>query len=302
MNEIVRHGDKAALFPIHHLQDLKRDVEGLKANAELNSFQQFIVNDLYHLDEPQDFGARSILIVASPQPSLLRLFFTLEGKRIQALLPASYADKNRSHLRVEDYLRACLAANGRHVQYAPRLPHKLSAVHSGLARYGRNNITFVEGFGSFLNLNTFFTDIACPEDPWREIRAMDACTHCQACQKACPTGAILAERFLIDNQRCLTYFNEAGGEYEFPAWMDPGVHHTLYGCLRCQMICPQNQPYLAREGGTIEFDAAETAILMQGKPLECLPEGLRQKVDGLEMAEYLSGIPRNLRALAARTD
>lgn len=301
LTEIIRNGDKAALFPVSHLQDLKQDVVELKDRNELNHFQRFIVDELYRLDEPQDFKATSILIVASPQPSVLKLVFTLDGKRIPAPLPASYADKFKSHLRIEGYVQPFLTPRNYRIAYAPQLPHKLSAVRSGLARYGRCNVTFVEGFGSFINLNTFFTDVPCPQDPWREIRAMDACKNCQACLKACPTGAILPQRFLIDNQRCLTYFNEAGGEYSFPEWMDPAVHHTLYGCLRCQMICPANAPYSQRDGGTVEFGAEETVILMQGKSLDCLPENLRLKVERLEMAEYLSAIPRNLRALAAKS-
>jgi epoxyqueuosine reductase len=36
---------------------------------------------------------------------------------------------------------------------------KRLAVRSGLARYGRNNVTYVEGMGSFLELSASLTDM-----------------------------------------------------------------------------------------------------------------------------------------------
>jgi epoxyqueuosine reductase len=107
----------------------------------------------------------------------------------------------------------------------------------------------------------------------------------------------LPARFLIDNERCLTYFNEAGGEWEYPGWIDPSMHHTLYGCLRCQIVCPANRPYVNNEMEPVEFTEEETGFLLKGKPFETFPESLRQKVEALGMAEYLGAIPRNLRIL-----
>jgi len=38
-------------------------------------------------------------------------------------------------------------------------------------------------------------------------------------------------------------------------------------------------------------------LLPEGKQLDLLPEGLWQKVEALEMEEYLLALPRNLSAL-----
>lgn len=296
--EIAKHGDKAAIIPAHRLQDLRQNLENLKANNDLNHFQQFIVNDLYSLDAPPaEFEIRSILIVASPSPASVNLTFHWEGKSVPVMLPASYVDKNKAPARIGTYLIGLLGPLGYHVLHAPRLPHKLLAVRSGLGAYGRNNICFVEGMGSFLNLSPFYSDIPCVEDTWQDIRAMDLCQTCQACLQNCPTAAILPTRFLINNEHCLTYFNEAGGEWNFPEWIDPSSHHTLYGCLRCQAVCPVNKPYLNAPAESLEFTDEETTLLLEGKAAELLPESLKQKVDTLAMAEYLSGIPRNLRAI-----
>ena len=66
---------------------------------------------------------------------------------------------------------------------------KLAAVRSGLAQYGRNNICYVEGMGSFF----------IPRLPDRsrlrggslgDLSNLPFCNHCSICIDACPTSAI----------------------------------------------------------------------------------------------------------------
>ncbi len=299
--EILNHGDKSAVVPVSRLQDIRQDIEDLKGSGFLNDFQKYIVDDLYDLDEPDaDFEIRSILVVASPSPFLARIAFHWQGKRIPLMLPASYLDEVSGPPRIERYLNESLNPRGYHVQYAPRLPKKLFAVRSGLGLYGRNNICYVEGMGSSLFLATYFSDMPCTEESWRDICCMDLCESCQACLKNCPTGAITADRFLINNERCLTYCNEAGAERDFPEWIDPSSHHTIYGCLRCQMVCPMNGDYVHTLVEPAEFTEEETAFLVQGKSPELFPEELLQKVKALDMFNYLGALPRNLRVLFDR--
>ena len=296
--ETAKHGDKAAIIPVRRLANIRQDVEELRTGEELNNFQRYIQDGIYKFGLPDaGFEIRSIVIVAAPCPSTLSLTFNWQGKRIPVILPASYSGKFKVPKRIENYLNAFFNLAGYHVLHAPQLPHKLIAVRSGLGMYGRNNICYVEGMGSFLNLNPYFSDIPCPEDTWQDIRQMDLCRTCQACLHNCPTAAILPARFLIDNERCLTYFNEAGREWNFPAWIDPSAHHTLYGCLRCQAICPVNKPFVNTADKPVEFTEAESALLIEGQPFELFPEDLKQTVQALEMMEYLGAIPRNFRAL-----
>jgi epoxyqueuosine reductase QueG len=114
------------------------------------------------------------------------------------------------------------------------------------------------------------------------VRAMDACCGCEACLDACPTGAILRDRFLIDNTRCLTFLNEVGKEYDgFPKWVPPSVHHVAYGCSRCLEACPANRAYIGRAGIQVTFTEEETDLLLQGLAPEELPSELHAKVDTL---------------------
>ena len=154
--------------------------------------------------------------------------------------------------------------------------------------------------GSFLNLAPYFSDIPGMEACWHDIRQMDVCSDCQACLHNCPTAAITSTRFLIDNERCLTYFNEAGGQGDFPEWIDPSSHHTLYGCSRCQTVCPANKKYLSNIIEPVEFTEEETILLWEGKPFEHFPETLKKKVKEIDMVNYLGALPRNLRVLFSR--
>lgn len=297
--EIEKNGDKAKVIPLKRLQDIKQDIEQLKGSGQLNDFQKFIVNDIYRFDAPAtDFEVRSILIVASPSPARAKIVFNRQGKRIPLMLPASYIDKDTVPVRIERYLSEFLNPKGYHVKYAPRLPRKRIAVRSGLGVYGRNNICYVDGLGSFLNLTPFFSDIPCDTgEAWQEVRAAEACKSCEACLSHCPTAAILEERFLINNERCLTYFNEAGAEWNFPDWIDRSAHNAIYGCMRCQTVCPMNQEYLGPVIEPAEFTAEETLLLMAGKPYDEFSETLKKKVGRLNMVEYLGALPRNLSVL-----
>jgi epoxyqueuosine reductase len=179
----------------------------------------------------------------------------------------------------------------------PRLPLKLLAVRSGLAEYGRSNIAFVEGMGSFLRLTAVFTDMPSIVDQWQMPRTMKSCQSCQLCQQACPTGAISTERFLLHAEKCLTYHNEKEAAIPFPDWIKPDWHNCLIGCIRCQTACPQNTSLLGKVGEAAEFTEQETKLLLQGLPPDQLPMNMVIKMRVLSLLDYYKELPRNLSVL-----
>jgi epoxyqueuosine reductase len=301
--EISKHGEKAAVVPIERLQDIRQDIENLKARNNLNNFQRHIINKMYELDLPQtDFEIRSIILVASSSPSSIDVNFHWKGKRITLPIPATYTDYITAPNKTQQYLSEYLNPKGYNVIVAPRLPRKLLAVRSGLGSYGRNNICYVDGFGSFCNISPYYTDIPCTEDSWSEIRQMDTCETCKACMCNCPTSAIMDDRFLIDNERCLTCFNEWDSKYDFPEWIDPAAHNSVVGCLSCQVICPANKEYLCSTAEPYEFSEEETVSLIEGLPFEQFSGELRQKVQELGLNDFLCTLPRNLKVLFDREE
>ncbi|HHX43587.1 MAG TPA: 4Fe-4S binding protein [Chloroflexi bacterium] len=292
------HGDKAVVVPISRLDDLRRDIADLRRANVLNDYQRHIVERIYGFDIPEEgLVVRSIVIVATPSPAAT-ITLAHRGRSIPVAIPPGYVGHVSAPIAAERYLNEALAPLGYRVHRATRLPHKLLAVRSGLGVYGRNNLCYVEGMGSLLNLTTFFCDGLCLEGTWHPVRAMDACDGCAACRDACPTGAILRDRFLIDNTRCLTCLNEAGREYDgFSEWVPPSAHHAAYGCSRCTQACPQNRAYIGRPGVEVTVAEEATALFLQGLSVDELPAELQAKVNALDMAGFLGALPRNLRAL-----
>ena len=136
-----------------------------------------------------------------------------------------------------------------------------------------------------------------PRAVWSEPQELERCERCSACLRACPTGAIRADRFLLDTERCLTWVNEDGRP--FPAWVEPAWHTCAVGCLRCQQACPENLGVDLVVAPAEEFDAVESAAILAATPSADLPAGTRAKLErcGLDYDPRL--IARNLHALIA---
>ncbi len=113
-----------------------------------------------HFQLPEDFAdAKSIIVLALYTP-LMRATFQVNGKKQDVLIPPQYyepdlpADTSTTLIRTE-----VLASDEPRLERFRHAHHKLLAVRSGLARYGRNNISYVEGMGSFITLAAFVTVI-----------------------------------------------------------------------------------------------------------------------------------------------
>lgn len=291
-------GLKSAVIPIRHLPDLKFDMENLLeqgilcmdfVNEVLSRYDMF-----FNFEPPADFPtAQSIFIVAAPQPRF-RVEFKLSGKTYPVIIPPTYL--HETDKKVSDTISLHLGNYGYKV-YEAILPEKSLAVHCGLAKYGRNNIAYIDGWGSYFRLKTFFSDIPCMSDNWQELKMMDCCNKCPACFRSCPTQAITEgdDRFLIHGNRCITFFNE--GTKEFPGWIDPAWHNCLIGCMICQDVCPANKDFTNWVEEIECFSEDETRIIMSGVPRKKLPDEMIKKLKKIYMFDHYDLLQRNLRVL-----
>lgn len=285
-------GYKSRMIRIEHLQEVGRELEARRRDGSVDRdlFAEYLTS--LDLSVPASLPeARSIIMVAAPQPEIT-VDVHWHGRRIRLVIPPTYVHDPDG--RAEAIIRDVLGANGYEVARA-RVPEKSLAVRSGLARYGRNNLAYVEGMGSCHRLVGFYSTLPCPEDNWGEPEHLPACATCRACARHCPSGAIDGDRFLIRAERCLTFHNERRDP--FPAWIDPGWHHCLVGCLRCQSACPANTGFGWRQEFREEFSEAETILLLDPSPDRELPQVTRQKLERLDLIEYLDILPRNLAAV-----
>jgi epoxyqueuosine reductase len=295
ISQLGAQGYQARIVPLQHLHELQEEIErhyrqGLLDEQfyqeNLNSFAFSPLKDL-----PQ---ARSIIVVTVPQPQF-QLVFNWREKVVTACVPPTYLFWREAQKRLQDALAGALSPFGLRAVQA-RLPQKLLAVRSGLGQYGKNNVCYVPGLGSFHRLWTFYSDLVCQQDPWQEAQMMERCQKCSACLRNCPSGAITSERFLLHAERCITLHNEQPGDVPFPAWMEPGWHNALVGCMRCQEVCPENKELSRVERGA-EFSEQETALLLEGVPLDQLPTAMVEKMERLDLGDYVEFLPRNLGAL-----
>ncbi|MBU7005068.1 MAG: hypothetical protein HXS50_05835, partial [Theionarchaea archaeon] len=178
------------------------------------------------------------------------------------------------------------------------LPLKLVAVRSGLGRYGRNNICYVPGFGSFHRLVAFYADLPVSKDSWRAPKMMEECEDCDRCRRACPTGAIPAERLLLRAERCLALHTERTGP--FPEWIDPRWFNCLVGCMICQRACPVDRDLLDFSDDAIAFSREETDLMLAGSGYDELPAATRKRIEEIDMDWIMDVLPRNLRVLVEK--
>ncbi len=296
-------GFACAAVPVGRLEDLRKDFLELAEAGTIDSFQRWIAENIFNYGLPRTvFTPRTIVVVAAPVPPWAEIVIEWKGRRTEARsLVWGYEGKGNATANAARALEEMLSASGYGRAEAPRVPLKRLAVRSGLARYGRNNVTYVEGMGSYLELSASVTDMPCPEDWWPKPRLLDACEGCGACVRACPTGALREDAFVVDTSRCLSRWNEEAGD--FPAWMPPSAHHTPYDCLRCTERCPANAKRMGEVAGPVVFSEAETEALLSGAAIESLDPGLREKVVWLGLDHWWPAIPRNIRALIdASTD
>ncbi len=297
--ELAAEGIRTRVVRVERLDDVRARVTEALADADLPSpVGEDVAGDIARALPETPRPWRSAVIAAVARP-LTQATLTWRGATRTVAVPphyAGYAAVPRAVAgRVDELLRPA-GFTAAHCEP----PLKTLAACSGLARYGRNNVTYVDGLGSWLQLAACVSDAPPPDDAvWGAPQALERCERCTACLRACPTGAIKGERFLLHTERCLTYHNESRAP--FPDWLESSVHHAAVGCLRCQQVCPENGLVDLLEATPEEFDERETAAILAADEIGGEPGGLnaetREKLArcGLDYAPPI--IARNVRAL-----
>ncbi len=292
-NILEEKGYQGRIASIQHVDDLRNDIEKhYQQNLFDQEFYQRYIS-VFKFDPYEILPeANSMIVVAVPQPQI-RVTFNWHKKIVSLIVPPTYLYWDETAKKVEDTLTEILAPMGYSVKYA-RLPIKLLAACSGLTKYGKNNISYVKGMGSFHRLVAFYSNLPCEEDSWQKPKMLERCEKCSACIRKCPTGAISSERFLLRAERCITFLNEKPGRIPFPNWLDPSWHNCLVGCLHCQKVCPENKDCLNWIEQGAEFSEEETNLLLKGIPVNQLPALTIEKLRQHDMIDFIDLFPRNL--------
>jgi epoxyqueuosine reductase len=299
-SHLAELGYQGRIVSVQHLRDLQEEIEGRNIQGQFDKeFYKYCLMKFDFRVPDSSLEAKSIIVVAVPRPQT-QVSFTLCGETRVLILPPTYLGYDETRQKVENLLSSILSPKGYQVART-KIPLKLLAVRSGLGSYGRNNVCYVPGMGSFLELVAVYSDMPCSLDNWKEAEMMEDCKNCYACQKKCPTGAIASDRFRLHTERCLVYHNEKRGDVPFPDWIDPSWHNCIIGCLHCQRACPQNKNFLNWIEGKVEFTQEETALILKAVPRDHLPAETARKLQYLNLLENMDILPRNLGVFFRKT-
>jgi epoxyqueuosine reductase len=143
--------------------------------------------------------------------------------------------------------RNYLKDNGIQSKVAGNIPHRLAAAKAGLGSFGKNCLFYAARTarqGSWVLPVAILIDREfSPDEPSIEVNCPKWCRN--ACIASCPTGALLSPN-KIDPQRCISYMTYYG-ENLTPRELREPMGMWVYGCDRCQNVCPRNEPWLNQE-------------------------------------------------------
>lgn len=291
----VERGYHLACGSVAVLNDVRTELQLRQATGELET--EFAGKRLssfrYANSSDRMADPRGVIALAVRRPAH-RVAFELATGAFEVVLPPTYVRYSEVFADVRDDLSAAFPSlRGRLENLLA--PLKAVACRMGLVEYGRNNITYIPGWGSYFQLLGYLTDADLGiADNWspQPVQLMTDCDGCNICESACPTGAISEDRTLLHAERCTTYFSEQPGDLQRSL-----SSRCLFGCLECQEICPVNKGLLRTEP-TVAFDLAETEMILTNgaERAGALMAGIRQKLASLAMNEEPL-IARNLKAL-----
>ena len=143
--------------------------------------------------------------------------------------------------------RSFLRENGIDSKVPFNLPHRAAAARAGLGTFGKNCLLYsnrVARQSSWILPIAVVVDAELePDEPTTGNGCPKWCRN--ACIAACPTRALKGDG-TIDPKKCvsfLTYFGNAITPLELREPM--GLY--IYGCDRCQNVCPRNAAWIAEE-------------------------------------------------------
>lgn len=162
-----------------------------------------------------------------------------------------YLDDDRitrgSQYRRMKAFRDFLGENGIKSKIPSNLPHRLTAARAGLGTFGKNCLIYsnkVARQSSWIIVLGVVVDKEFePDEPTSKVDCRKWCKN--TCIAACPTNALIGPRN-IDPRKCISFLSYYG-EGITPLELREPMGMWIYGCDRCQNVCPRNEAWLAQD-------------------------------------------------------
>ena len=145
-----------------------------------------------------------------------------------------------------------------------------AAVRAGLGVRGLNGLLITPEYGSFVFIGEIVTDADYVAVTGKNVPSFPAdptlCEECGACLRACPVGCHDGDR-----NHCLSALTQKKGQLTPDEEISILLSGFVWGCDRCQLVCPHNRrvfakrqdtpiPYF-REGRLLHVDAKSIASM-----------------------------------------
>lgn len=151
-------------------------------------------------------------------------------------------DKYRQLLSYFDFLKT----KGIRFIFDPELPARMAAAQAGITNYGKNCFAYANKVlrgTSWIEIIPILVDIDVePDETSLYYGCPDWCRN--ACMAACPTKAIYAPGKM--NPRLCIAYNSYYGRSITPLKLREPMGTWIYGCDRCQQVCPRNAAYASQ--------------------------------------------------------
>lgn len=190
-------------------------------------------------------GARSIVV-------LMEVYFReayprwMESHFGRCYLDDDRVTKDGLTRRIKAF-RTFLRQHGVDSKVPFHLPHRMAAARAGMGTFGFNCLFYAARAArqsSWVLPIPVVVDRELPSDAPRLANGCpDWCR--KACVAACPTRALKGDGSL-DPRRCISFLTYFGAGLT-PADLRAPMGLAVYGCDRCQEVCPRNAGWLARE-------------------------------------------------------
>lgn len=227
-------------------EPFESQIEVLNSRSEEYAWAFKALNLMEGIDPKKIYpGAKSIIV-------LIESYFQKSfPKSMESHFGRCYLDDDRvtkdGLSRKVKAFRVFLRDNGIDSNFPAHMPHRLAAARAGLGTFGKNCLFYSNTGvrqGSFtLPLPLIIDQEFEPDKDSSVVGCPEWCKN--ACIIACPTGALKGPRKL-DPRRCISYLSYFG-EGLTPIELREPMGLWVYGCDRCQNVCPRNRPWLTKE-------------------------------------------------------
>ena len=139
-----------------------------------------------------------------------------------------------------------LSENEIETKIPANLPHRLAAARAGLGTFGKNCLIYSNKVARQSSwIIVLGVVVNCEFEPDEPTLIENCPKWCKnTCLVACPTNALIGPRN-IDPRKCISFLSYYGDGIT-PLELRAPMGMWVYGCDRCQNVCPRNEAWLAQ--------------------------------------------------------